>query len=133
MIVAIRSASRERQELVMAATDPPDRKELRFSTECTAPAPVTGVPANTLHALAFVLSSRWQMIEDAAHNGGERIAREVQSLDFPTLAYRPNPWRLTDVTPVACRDTRLPRPSPWRQQPLRHHNETIPGLSGLND
>jgi hypothetical protein len=79
---------------------------------------VTGVPAKTLHALEFVLSSRWQMIEGAALNRVERIAREVQSLDFPTLAYRPNPWRLTDVTPVAFRDTRLPRPSPWRQQPL---------------
>jgi hypothetical protein len=55
---------------------------------------VTGVPANTLHAVEFVLFSRWQMIEGAAHNRVERIAREVQSLDFPTL--------LPAVTPV-CR------------------------------
>jgi hypothetical protein len=117
----------------MAATDRPIARVHVSPTKCAAPAPVTGVPANTLHALAFVLLSRWQMIEGAAHNRVERIAREVQSPDFPTLAHRPNPSRLTDFTPVACRDTRLPRPSPWRQRSLRHHNETVPGLSGLND
>jgi hypothetical protein len=105
MIVAIRSASRERQKHVMAATDPSDRREPRFPhrMRCIR----TGNRRAGEHAPRGRVRAVFQVadIEGAARNRGERIAREVQSLDFPTLAYRPNPSRLTDVTPVACRDT----------------------------